>query len=700
MKAGKKSMADEKDEHSYTNRLIHEKSPYLLMHAHNPVDWYPWGEEAFSASRSHDKPIFLSIGYATCHWCHTMERESFENPEIANLMNEAFINIKVDREELPEVDGLYMEFAQSMMAGAAGWPLNVLLTPELQPFFATTYMPPRSRLGLLGLSDLITRIREVWHSEERERLVMQASKIVEVFSEIGHNKGDELPLKEQIDGAADLLFKMADPVYGGIKGMPKFPIGYQMSFLLAFSHKTKDSRALFLAERTLDMMHRGGIYDHLGGGFARYSVDEKWFVPHFEKMLYDNAILAISYLDAWHSTQRSLYKEVCMEILQYILRDMTHPEGGFFSAEDSESEGQEGKFYTWKKEEINRILGPSHSDLFCEFYDVREEGNFERRNILHTHHSLEEFAKIKNLVPEELKETIKLQSQLLWKVREGRVHPFKDDKIITSWNGMMIHSLVLAGLVFEKSDYVKAAEKAARFIQMNLWQEGRLLRRWRDDEALHDAGLEDYAYMIRASLSLFEATGETDWLRWAVEMATILKQQFKIDQGAFYQTNGKDESILLRRCQFSDGAEPSGNAVHGENLLRLYQITGDENYLNQAEDILRAVNRFIQGYSPGYIYHMMDLQWYYDKQAPTLVVALNKDEENRDQISKLIYKQYIPHKAVIWKKLEDQKLDRLAPLVHEYKPLKEQTTLYICHRGVCEEPLVNLQEMEKALTTK
>lgn len=682
----------------FTNRLIKEKSPYLLMHAHNPVDWFPWSEEAFTQAKTTDKPIFLSIGYATCHWCHTMERESFENEEVAGLLNDTFINIKVDREELPEIDALYMEFAQSMMAGAAGWPLNVLLTPELEPFFATTYLPPQSRHGLMGLSELVVRIRDVWHSEDRDKLILQASKIVEVFTESERTKGDEIPSKERIDLAAEFLFKMADPVYGGIKGMPKFPIGYQTNFLISYSAKSKDSRALFLADKTLEMMYRGGIYDHLGGGFSRYSVDEKWLVPHFEKMLYDNAILINTYLEAWQFTKRPLFRQVCEETINYILRDMTDPKGGFYSAEDSESEGHEGYFYTWTLEEITRILGPEEAPLFCQFYDVTDTGNFEGRNILNIPHSLEEFAGKVGLDPQILAKRFTVQKQLLWKVREGRVHPLKDDKVITAWNGLMIHALASAGSAFEMPHYIATAEKAAKFIKNNLWKGGRLLRRWREGEALHQGVLDDYAFMIRAAITLFEVTGNKEWLEWSLEMSAMLHSDFKVPEGAFYQTHAGEENIILRRVQLSDGAEPSGNSIHCENLLRLYQLTGDPEFLVQAEDILKAVDFYLENYSPGYVYHVMNLERYYDKQAPTFVIALNQDEEYRTELLSQIYKQYLPHKAVIWRREKDTDLYSLISFVREQPPIDGSTTFYLCHQAVCEKPLVSFKEMIQTIS--
>ncbi|MCE2983112.1 MAG: thioredoxin domain-containing protein [Parachlamydia sp.] len=679
----------------YSNRLIHEKSPYLLQHAHNPVDWYPWGEEAFHAAKSSDKPIFLSIGYATCHWCHVMERESFEDTGVAQMMNEHFINIKVDREELPEVDSLYMEFAQSMMAGSAGWPLNVILTPELQPFFAATYLPAYSNHGLMGLTDLISRIGELWASEDREKIVTQAEKIVEVFAQSIQVSGEEIPEYEEIINAADLLYKMADAAYGGIKGSPKFPIGYQYSFLLRHFILTQDSRALFLTERTLDMMHRGGIYDHIGGGFSRYSVDEKWFLPHFEKMLYDNAILAQAYTEAWQATKKPLYKEIAQEIFKYILRDMTHSEGGFYSAEDADSEGHEGFFYTWEYQEVMKILGVE-GELFCKFYSIEPGGNFDGRSILHTPLIDEEFSAANAIPLDQLKTLFERQRKMLFEAREQRVHPLKDDKILSSWNGLMIYSLAEASLAFDKKEYLEAAAKAARFIKRHLWHEGQLLRRWREGEAMHPAGLDEYAYMIRGILSLFEANAGTEWLQWAIEMAQILKSNFKAEEGAFFQTTGTDKNLILRKCQFSDGAEPSGNAVHCENLLRLYLFTADEAYLTQSEDILKAASEFIENYPPGYAYHIMNLQRYYNENSPTIVIALNSNKDHEPDLKDALYSRFIPHRAIIWQ-TQDVELEELLSYTKDQISIDDKTTLYVCFHGVCQAPLTELQAMKEAI---
>jgi uncharacterized protein len=685
----------------YTNRLIHEKSPYLLQHAHNPVDWYPWCEEAFLAAKDRDKPIFLSIGYATCHWCHVMEGESFQSIEVAKLMNEAFINIKVDREEKPEVDSLYMEFAQAMMSGGAGWPLNLILTPQLLPFFASTYLPAESQRGLLGMKQLVLRIRQIWDNpEEKEDVISQAGKIVDVFAEYVHAEGEELPKLEQVKEAAELLYKTADPIYGGTKGAPKFPVGSQACFLLRRVKQSSDSRALFYVERSLNMMYRGGIFDHLGGGFARYSIDEKWLIPHFEKMLYDNAILARVYLETWQYTRQDFYREVAERILEYILRDMRGPQGGFYSAEDADSEGHEGKFYVWSWDEVHQVLGQKDAPLFCEYYGVTPTGvgQFEGHSILHLRQSHEEFASSRHLDPGLLKQSLKQMCQKLWEVREKRVHPFKDDKILSAWNGLMIYTLAEAGCVLGKNQYTDAAEKAAEFVRANLWKEESLLRRWREGEAKFDGCLDDYAFMIHGLISLFEADRGSQWLEFALTLTHTLTADFKAPpNGAFYLTNGKDASLILRRCEFYDGAEPSGNAVHAENLLRLYQITNVEDFLNAATDILKAAKEHIDLYPPGACYHLMALLRYYDTKGPTLVVALNETESFKDEIAKMFSNHFIPHKAIIWKRDSDEELRDLVPLSRNKPPLNGQTTLYICYRDKCEEPIAEISKMWAAI---
>lgn len=681
----------------YTNRLIREKSPYLLQHAHNPVDWHPWGEEAFQLAKSQDKPVFLSIGYATCHWCHVMEHESFENLEVAKLMNETFINIKVDREEKPEVDSLYMEFAQAMMSGGAGWPLNLILTPDLMPFFAATYLPADLTRGFLGMKQLILRIHQIWQTpEERENVIMQAGKIVDVFATHIQAEGKELPSQEMIKEAAELLYKSADPVYGGTKGAPKFPIALQACFLLRHIRQANDSRGLFYLERTLDMMHRGGIYDHIGGAFSRYSIDERWLVPHFEKMLYDNALLARTYLEAWEYTRHPFYREIVDEILSYVLREMTNDEGGFYSAEDADSEGHEGKFYTWTWDEIHSVLG-ADSALFCEFYGVTPSGNFEGRNILHMTITLEEFAKRHHQDTILLKNSLEKMRHKLFEVREKRPHPIKDDKVLAAWNGLMIYAFAESGRVFGSIPYLDAAERAARFIQTNLWCDGTLLRRWREQDARFDGCLDDYAFMIQGLISLFEADRGSEWLEFALTLTNVLQTDFKSENGAYYLTNGKDPHLILRRCEFYDGAEPSGNAVQTENLIRLYQITGLESYLKEAEDVLKAAKEHISLYPPGACYHLLALQRYYDLQAPTILIALDEQETHKEEIAKMLSGHFIPHKVVIWRRENDEELRDLVPLSRNKSCVQGKTTLYICFRDRCEEPITELSKMWEAI---
>ncbi len=675
------------------NRLRFEKSPYLLQHAYNPVDWYPWGEEAFQRAKQEDKPIFLSIGYATCHWCHVMEKESFENNEIARLLNDSFINIKVDREEMPEIDSLYMEFAQSLMSGSAGWPLNLILTPELKPFFAATYLPPHAKPGMIGLDQLVERIKEVWTSEEKERVIDQAGRIVDLFSSQVHTQGDVIPGPEVVKYLAELLYKLADPVYGGLKGSPKFPIGYQQSFLI---QNNSDSRSIFLAERTLDMMARGGIYDHLGGGFSRYSVDEEWFQPHFEKMLYDNALLMDAYLDGYLRTKKPLYKRIAKEIADYLIRDMSHPNGGFYSAEDADSEGEEGKYYTWTKDELVDILGEKGADIFSAYYNVSGSGNFEGRNILQIKLREPEFAKKHLLDEKDVEDILAEEKRLLMQVRDKRIRPLKDDKILSSWNGLAIYSMVNLGFALGEDKYLNSARQAAQFIKKNLWIDGELYRRFREG-ADYKAGLDEYAFMIRAAIKLFECDMGSEYLRFALEMNHILESKFKIDGGAYFQTDGDDPNLLIRKCHFSDGAEPSGNAIQTENLLKLFQITGNPILLGQAEDIFKAVKKYLDNYPPGYCYHIMNIKRYFDKDAPVYIFAMNTADNNLTKIKSLLANQFNPHRTIVFVREDDQILKNICPHLSHYKPINGKTTLYLCRQGVCQAPENDMKVIETIL---
>ncbi len=674
----------EQQEHEFTNRLINEKSPYLLQHAHNPVDWYPWGIEAFEAARQEKKPIFLSIGYATCHWCHVMEQESFEDPDVAKALNDAFVCIKVDREEHPEIDSLYMEFAQTMIVGSAGWPLNIILTPELKPFFAATYLPKESSRGLVGVIELTEKIDELWKSDEQERILSQADRIVDILRSHVHLIGEEIPTKDPISITADVLYRIADPIWGGMKGAPKFPLGYQANFLLRHFLRSQDSRALFLVEKTLEMMHRGGIYDHLGGGFHRYSVDEHWHIPHFEKMLYDNAILAYGYLEAWRVAHRPLYKEVCEAILDYIVRDMRHSQSAFFSAEDADSGGIEGLYYTWTRDEVLSFLGEEEGSLFADFFGIYEHGLVEGRSVMHMVSSLDEFCQKQGLNLHDVEERIRASKKVLFDERMLRLRPLRDDKIITSWNGLMIHAFVEAGVYLQRSDYIAVAKEAASFIRSSLYIDKKLYRRFRDGDTRFSAGLDDYAFLTRALLSLYEAGEGKEWLDWAIELANYLKAYFKAKDGAFFQAEGDDEYLLIRKTQFADGAEPSGNAIHAENLVRLYQITFDKSYLEQAEDIFKAAKHFIDSYPLGYCYHLIALERYYDTKKYTVSISYSPQNEYKEEIEKALIKRKSPHHVI----------------AYNQKPcIDNKTTLYLCQDGSCKTPLTDKASILLALDT-
>jgi uncharacterized protein len=682
----------------FTNRLIHEKSPYLLQHAHNPVDWYPWGQEAFDLAKQSDKPIFLSIGYATCHWCHVMEQESFANLEIAKLMNDAFVNVKIDREELPQVDSIYMDFAQALMSSAGGWPLNLVLTPDLKPFFAVTYLPPASRRGLIGMKQFIQQIKQLWRSEERKQLIDQADKIVEIFEKSAKAVGGAIPEEQNLIAAIETMFEMADPVYGGLKGEPKFPMGYQSVFLLEFSRGKGDSRALFCTELTLDMMQRGGIYDQLEGGFSRYAIDERWIIPHFEKMLYDNAILARAYLDAFKYTKKEIYRTVCEETLEYILNEMSHPEGGFYSAEDADSEGHEGMYYTWTLQEVREVLSNEETDFFCQYYGIRPEGNFEGRNVLHIAIPIEDLAELRNLPIEEVRAILSKARAKMLKRRQVRQHPFKDDKILVSWNGLMVDAMVKAAPSLKKLQFKESAIKTANFIKTHLWKDGHLFRRWRDHEARFMGGIDDYAFLIKGLISMFEEGCGSEWLKWAIELADVLRKEFKSNEGAFYY-HLEDPTLLIRKCEYYDGAEPSGNAVHCENLLRLYQITQNEMYLNDAEDILKAAKQYMEIYPPGACYHLMALQRYLDVKAPTIVIALDEEGSLRNEVQEILSLRFLPHISIVWKDPKDSIFPTLIPAHVDKNPIDGQTAIYICRQDRCEAPILEKGQILKALET-
>ncbi len=572
------------------NRLAREKSPYLLQHRHNPVDWYPWGEEAFARAHAEDKPIFLSIGYSTCHWCHVMERESFEDPEVARFLNAHFVSIKVDREERPDVDQIYMTFVQAT-TGNGGWPLSVFLTPDLQPFFGGTYFPPRGRGGRAGFLDVLAQLHRLWQTR-RADLVESATLIREQLRQALQTApaATDLPGPDVLDHAVARFKAEYDPVHGGFGGAPKFPRPVLPSFLLRRAAQTGDREAQRMVLHTCDRMAAGGIYDQLGGGFARYSVDAQWRVPHFEKMLYDNAQLARLYLDAWRVSGQTRYAEVVRGILDYVLRDMTLPEGGFCSAEDADSEGKEGRFYCWTRAELAALLPPEQFAVATRYFGVTEAGNFidhsdpdplPGQSVLHVADP--------DLTPAEA-DLLRRAKATLLAARTRRVRPLRDDKVLTSWNGLMLGALAAAGAALGEPAYLAAAERALAFVQNHLWDPaaGALYHRWREGERDSTQLLDDHAFLLAGVLDLYEATLDPRHLDFALRLAEVLRARFHDpEHGGFWQAPPQAGDLILRVKESYDGAEPSGNSVAALSLLRLAEMTGHDHYRALADGTLR-----------------------------------------------------------------------------------------------------------------
>lgn len=578
----------------YTNRLIHEASPYLLQHAHNPVDWYPWGEEALSRAKNEDKPILLSVGYSSCHWCHVMEKECFENEAIARIMNERFINIKVDREERPDLDELYMKALQ-LMTGSGGWPMTLFLTPDLIPFHGGTYFPPEDRMGLPGFRRVLMIVSDYYRTRRGEvtRMETQMKSALREAIRI-------IPSQKELDPAVfskafELMKNQFDPTHGGFGKAPKFPNPLILTFLLRFWKRTGNKEALKMVERTLEKMSEGGIYDHLGGGFHRYSVDEQWLIPHFEKMLYDNALLSQLYFETYQATRKEKYRRIGEEILFYILREMSHAEGGFYSAQDADSEGEEGKFYLWTKEEIKNILGEEREKLFSAYYGVTPRGNFERgKNILYITSSIEEISREFKLSPSELKRSLKEAQKILFAERERRIRPHRDEKIITSWNGLMISGFVYGFIATEDRVYLQAAQKAARFILERMLMGTDLMRLFYHGRVQGEGFSEDYAFFIQALLDLYEATLEREYLIKAYELNEVMINRFWDNEtGGFFFTDREVLPMVGRSKNPYDQVIPSPNSVAVMNLLRLGSLKKDDSMKKKSEKILRLFYDFL-----------------------------------------------------------------------------------------------------------
>lgn len=685
------------------NRLINEKSPYLLQHAHNPVNWYPWGNEAFKKAEAEKKPVFLSIGYSTCHWCHVMERESFEDEEVAQLLNSSFIAIKVDREERPDVDHLYMSVCQAL-TGHGGWPLSVFLTPEKKPFYAGTYFPKHDRLGMHGFISILESIRQAWESR-RDALYESSEKITREIMELGNaQRLSEEQEPEAFEDEATSWHKLLengylsfmqhyDAVHGGFGSAPKFPTPHNLMFLMRYYKHAKEPHALEMVEKTLDHMYKGGIYDHIGYGFSRYSTDRKWLVPHFEKMLYDNALLAITYLEAFQLTHQRKYGTIAEEILTYVLRDMTHEDGGFYSAEDADSEGEEGKFYVWTPDEIRHALGSEEARKFCSFYDITSKGNFEGFSIPNL---------INNYLPYEAINTIKEARKKLFHYREERIHPFKDDKILTSWNGLMIAAMAMAGRILGNKDFLKAAQKSANFIFGRLRDKktGRLLSRFRDGDAAIAAYGDDYAFLIWGLLELYASTFDSVYLKHAVSLNEELVDHFWDDEeGGLYLYADDAEQLFLRPKDIYDGATPSANSVSALNWIRLSRLTGNTEHEERAQKLLQYFQNTIELYPAGHSFGLMSLLYLLaDSKEVVIVTDKNKkqSEKTRNMIE-ILYNEFRPFTASLLMRTGDHELLEIAPYLTDYPPVKESTAAYICENFSCMPPVTDLDNFSSSL---
>jgi hypothetical protein len=684
------------------NRLIKEKSPYLLQHAYNPVDWFPWDDVAFKKAREEDKPVFLSIGYSTCHWCHVMEKESFEDGEIANLMNDAFVSIKVDREERPDIDAVYMSVCQ-MLTGSGGWPMTIIMTPDKKPFFAGTYLPKEGRFGRIGLKELIPRIKELWQTK-RDEILNSSEQISSAVISSSSFKAD-IPLKEEI---FDIAFKefqeRFDEEYGGFGNAPKFPTPHNLMFLLRYWKRYNNESALEMVEKTLTEMRMGGIYDQIGFGFSRYSTNREWLVPHFEKMLYDQALLVMVYTEAYQVTKKDLYKDTAEEILTYVMRDMTSGEGGFYSAEDADSEGEEGKFYLWTIDEIKTILGED-ADIFIKFYNVKEEGNPDKigtgwvdskgnTNILHAKKSLKEFADKVRLSEEEVKEKLEKEGQKLFAEREKRIHPYKDDKILTDWNGLMISAFAKAAQIFKKKIYSETAIKAADFILLKMFDsEGRLLHRYREGEAAIFGIVDDYVFLIAALLDLYETTFTVKYLKQALKLNDdLLKHFWHNEVGGFFFTPDYGEKLIARQKEIYDGAVPSGNSAAMLNLLRIARITANTKYEKKAEIINKIFSSTVSKYPSGFTQFLIALDF---ANGPSKEIIISGMDYH--SFLSYIYEKFIPSGIVL--KISSQKdpIVELAPYLKDYLPSDNKTKVFVCENYICNLPVDNIEGLEQVL---
>ncbi len=684
------------EEPKYTNRLIHESSPYLIKHAHNPVDWYPWGVEATERAKQEDKPILLSVGYASCHWCFVMETESFENEAIAQLMNDNFVCIKVDREERPDIDTIYMNAVQ-MLTGHGGWPMTVFLTPELKPFYGGTYYPPVDRQGMPGFPRVLLAMAEAYRTQRNEITDSANALTAELQKMNRFSESNEMLTGDIFQTAFTSLYASFDKAYGGFGRAPKFPPSMTLMFLLRHYQKTNSLEALHMVELTLQRMANGGMYDHLGGGFARYSVDKVWLVPHFEKMLYDNALLARVYLQAYQATKKPMYRRVAEEIFEYVLRDMTDKTGGFYSSEDADSEGEEGKFYVWTKDEVTEILGEEQASIFCEFFNIADGGNFEHgKSILNKPLSEEEFAAKHNLSLEALQQIVTNGKKTLFYKRGERVRPALDNKILSAWNGLMLTAFAEAANILGRDDYRIVAERNADFILNKLSKDGSLLRTYKDGTAKLNAYAEDYAYVIEGLLATYEATFDPRYFSKAQEVADRLIDYFWDEQeGGFFFTSKDHEELLTRTKDYFDNALPSGNSVAALALQRLSLLTGDTKYQRYALTILRTTRQLVSQYPTAFGYMLCAVDFYLSEAKEIALVGDAESHEIRLFIEEL-YSRFIPNKVVALQKTGEPHTAAI-PLLDGKTTIEGKATAYVCRNYTCLSPATSQQDFAMRL---
>ena len=683
----------------YTNRLFLESSPYLLQHAHNPVNWYPWGEEAFETAKNLNRPILLSIGYSTCHWCHVMEEESFEDEEIAKFLNENYIAIKVDREERPDVDSIYMVAVQTM-TGRGGWPMTTWLTHDKRPFYGGTYFPARDgdRGIPIGFLTLIKKLKHIY-DEQPDEVAQQSQQLANIIisSLRPLARGNLLPSKKILHDTFINYQSIFDSQHGGHSQAPKFPSDISIRFLLRYQRHNKDAGALDMAILTLKKMAAGGIYDHIGGGFHRYSTDKKWLIPHFEKMLYDNALISIAYLEAYQLTGDENFLRITKEILRYIERDMTSPNGAFYSATDADSfvdnnHRKEGYFFTWTAQELDHALGIKLSNIVKSYYAVTDNGNFEGRNILHTPNDKSVVAKKLNISTEKLTAIISNAKEKLYKVRDKRSHPIRDEKILTAWNGLMISAFARAGLILGEQNYIEHAVKAAKFIKTNLIEEGRLFRSYKDDSRKHNAYLNDYAFYIASTLDLYQATHDVNWLNFAIELEKTLSNLYEDKaNGGFFMTSDDHENLLVREKPYFDGAEPSGNSIAVLNLLRLYEFTSNDLYRKRADKALKSANQILAERPTAHSEMMIAMDYYLDTPKEIIIITPKDKKQDAEPFIKKYRKSFLPNSiiVVLSEGSEQINVSKRIPLVKGKRVIQGKTTAYVCEQGVCKLPTID-----------